>query len=459
MMEQQQDNSHPAPAPASNPAPNQGQEAVRAPATTTPPTPAATPTPAPAPAPETTLQADGAPQIAPADNAIEISMQEQSYASSGTLQRQSHIKTETIIKHDDNFRPLKFRNIDEDKTVIGIHENDKDFREFAMADFASDETNHFEGEDKNSQEQKIEDMFFEEPQTPEETKIEEPAPPVISEEFLKSLHESAYAQGFQEGKKLAAIDAERNLNAALAQARAEIVTHSEDDLLVKIVKVIQSGLEDMRNAERDRDVYMLMLMLEILRKILPGVVKKYGTIEIEHFFQEIMKTINQSSMLEITLPKYEGIDFVGKVKYMLREKFSSDEEMEKYITIKEGKNLDLSDCEVAWKNGSAERNYDVIWADIERILTRHMWLGLPEDELHELGDEAQSEIQSETQSDAQIETQDERPNVVIGALAEAETAPNEPHSPADEQADKAALDENLTNPQDNPTIEEMRPPS
>ena len=325
-----------------------------------------------------------------------------------------------------------------------------------MADFAPDGENHFESEDKNSHEQKIEEVFFEEAQTPEEeTKIEEPAPPVISEEFLKSLHDSAYAQGFQEGKKLAAIDAERNLNAAIAQARADIVTHSEDDLLVKIVKVIQMGLEDMRNAERDRDVYMLMLMLEILRKILPGVVKKYGTIEIEHFFQEIMKTVNQSSMLEITLPKYEGIDFVGKVKYMLREKFISDEEMEKYITIKEGKNLDLSDCEVAWKNGSAERNYDVIWADIERILTRHMWLGLPEDELHELG----SETQSDGQTDIQTETQTEVPNAEVGAQAEAQTASNASHSPANEPFDKAAFDENLTNPQDNPTIEEMLPPS
>ena len=441
MMEQQQDNSHPAPAPASNPTSNQGQEAASAPtpapATTPmpapmPTTPAAISAPAPAVAPETTLQADSAPQIAPADNAIEISTQEQAYASSGTLQRQSHVKKETIIKHDDNFRPLQFRNIDEDKTVIGIHENDVNFKEFSMADFAPDGENHFAEEDENSHEQKIGDVFFEEPQTPEEeTKIEEPAPPVISEEFLKSLHESAYAQGFQEGKKLTAIDAERNLNAALTQARAEIVTHSEDDLLVKIVKVIQAGLEDMRNAERDRDVYMLMLMLEILRKILPGVVKKYGTVEIEHFFQEIMKTVNQSSMLDITLPKYEGIDFVGKVKYMLREKFISDEEMEKYITIKEGKNLDLSDCEVVWKNGSAERNYDMIWADIERILTRHMWLGLPEDELHELGDEAQNE----TQSDAQTEAQ---------------TAPNE-------LLDKTDFDENLTNSQDNPTIEEMHP--
>ena len=432
-MMEQQDNPHPAPASAPNPTPHQGQgqEAERAPAT------------APASVPATT-PADGAPQIAPADNMIEISTQEQDYVSSGTFQRQSKVKKETIIKHDDNFRPLKFRNINEDKTVIGIHENDAGFKEFAMADFASDEENHSEGEDENSHEQKIENVFFEEVQTPEETKIEESAPPVISEEFLKSLHESAYAQGFQEGKKLAAIDAERNLNAALAQAREDIVTHSEDDLLVKIVKVIQSGVDDMRNAERDRDVYMLMLMLEILRKILPGVVKKYGTVEIEHFFQEIMKTINQSSMLAITLPKYEGIDFVGKVKYMLREKFSSDEEMEKYITIKEGANLDLSDCEVVWKNGSAERNYDVIWGDIERILTRHMWLGLPEDELHELGD---------------IETQDETPNADGNAQDEAQTAPNVPHSSTEAPFDKAAFDENLTNPQDNPNIEEMQSPS
>ena len=425
-MEQQQDNPHPAPAPnpTSNPIVNKGQEAVPAPAPMPAPEPASAP-------PETTLQADGASQIAPADNLIEISTQEQDYVSRGTFQRQSKVKKETIIKHDDNFRPLQFRNIDEDKTITGIHKNDAGFKEFSMADFAPDGENHLEGEDENSHEQKIEEVFFEEVQTPEETKIEEPALPVISEEFLKSLHESAYMQGFQEGKKLAAIDAERNLNAALTQAREDIITHSEDDLLVKIVKVIQSGVDDMRNAERDRDVYMLMLMLEILRKILPGVVKKYGTVEIEHFFQEIMKTINQSSMLAITLPKYEGIDFVGKVKYMLREKFPSDEEMEKYITIKEGANLDLSDCEVAWKNGSAERNYDVIWGDIERILTRHMWLGLPEDELHELGDEAQSE----TQNDGQAETQ---------------TAPDEP-------LDKAASDENSTNSQDNSNIEEMQP--
>ncbi len=291
---------------------------------------------------------------------------------------------------NNNFKPLQFKQI-VSEDASGLSETDQEFHGFSYKTLASNKDAKGENENNGAQEdkkpnQEQQDAKLSIPQA-EDVEIDhlqnQPPAPIISEEFLKTLHDSAYAQGYQDGKEMAEQEAKRTQGDYAKKITDDLMTQDRDDLLAKVTQVIHKGLEMIEQAERDRDIHLLMLILEILRKVLPGVLQKYGTVEIEYFFNEILASTHVREALQINLPKMADYDLVGKVRYILRGNFASDADMEQHIYIHEDETLGFSDCKISWKNGGAIRDYDAIWADVEQILSRHMWLGLPTEELEE----------------------------------------------------------------------------
>ena len=90
--------------------------------------------------------------------------------------------------------------------------------------------------------------------------------------MLQSLHDSAYTHGFQEGRDAARQEFEREKADMRQQIYEELYAVDTNDLLYKLSHNIYQHIELLLNAERDRDVHLLTLMLEIFRKILPGTI-------------------------------------------------------------------------------------------------------------------------------------------------------------------------------------------
>ena len=226
-----------------------------------------------------------------------------------------------------------------------------------------------------------------------------PAGPSISEEMLQTLHDNAYSKGVHDGRQLATQSFEQEKEDIRQKLYEDLYANDSNELLHKLGRNIYQHIDLVKDTERDRDVHLLTLMLEIFRKIMPGMVKKYGTLEIENFLKEIIELTHDNEPLQITLPKYDGLDLTEQVSYILRGKFKSDDEMERFIKIHEDEKLAASDCRVSWKNGMATRSFEDLWADIERILSRHMWLALSEDDLKETKDKTSQIIDDETGND------------------------------------------------------------
>ncbi|MCH9853331.1 MAG: hypothetical protein K0U45_07490 [Alphaproteobacteria bacterium] len=310
---------------------------------------------------------------------------------------------------DDNFRTFDMPSVNVANRRQTIHHNDEGFVSFADKLHEKNEEIKLEKEQAEAlirQQKEKQHQQEQAPQKPEhdvaqstsEQSKQQDLP--LSEEMLQTLHDSAYTHGFQEGRDAARQEFEREKADIRQQIYEELYAVDTNDLLHKLSHNIYQHIELLLNAERDRDVHLLTLMLEILRKILPGTLAKNGTSEIEYFVQEIIGLTRHNEPLEITLPKYPDAELTKQVRYLLRGKFDSDEKMNHYVKINEDSNLGLSDCIVRWQSGMARRDMDDLWGDIERILSRHMWLALPEFALHDF--EA-SEMMQENIKDQQEE--------------------------------------------------------
>ena len=293
--------------------------------------------------------------------------------------------------YEDGFRTFDMPSVNINNRRQTIHHNDEGFVSFADKLRDHDEEVRQEKEQAEALiRQQNELQHEQQQQTQKPQNIAQQAPEQsdqqelpLSEEMLQSLHDSAYTHGFQEGRDAARQEFEREKTDIRQQIYEELYAVDTNDLLHKLSHNIYQHIELLLNAERDRDVHLLTLMLEILRKILPGTLAKNGSAEIESFVHEIIGLTRHNEPLDITLPKYPDAELTKQVLYMLRGKFDSDEKMQQYVKISEDSKLGLSDCIVRWQSGMARRDIDELWGDIERILSRHMWLALPEFALYD----------------------------------------------------------------------------
>ena len=185
-------------------------------------------------------------------------------------------------------------NLGNFKNANPLHQSDEGFKSFTDKLHAEQEKERLEAQAIIDAE--LADNVDEAEETPNdevaskdvEPEPSVPPPPSISEEMLQTLHDSAYTKGFHDGREVAIQSFEQEKETLRQELYEDLYANDSNDLLHKLGRNIYQHVEVVKDTERDRDVHLLTLMLEIFRKIVPGMVKKYGTLEIEHFLKEII---------------------------------------------------------------------------------------------------------------------------------------------------------------------------
>ena len=187
-----------------------------------------------------------------------------------------------------------------------------------------------------------------------ENLAEEPEPepaPTFTEQDLARARESAFKDGYAEGRR----EAEESIDKSALGALESIGSRLE---------VLHQEILEQEEA-RHRDG--LRLAAEIVRKLFPKIAQQHGLSEIEHLIEQSLQRMREEPrlvvraadpMVEVLRSRIDALrgntGFEGKVVFVAEDGFG------------------LSDVLVEWADGGAERSLERQWQEIEALLSHSL---------------------------------------------------------------------------------------
>lgn len=193
----------------------------------------------------------------------------------------------------------------------------------------------------------------ENPQQPEEVA---PVAPTFSEEDLKNAEREAYKKGFLEGKKEGNIEAQ-NEQAAIDKQLLEKV----DGFAGNIYPLFQSYQS------------MALLLRQEMPKVAMAVARKVAGEALDANAKAVIEALSLSCLQHmIKEPKFcitVHTSLSATLEKKMGELAASKPDLPA-IQVLGNEQLNVADCKIEWAGGAMERNMDVLWQQVEGIISQ-----------------------------------------------------------------------------------------
>jgi flagellar assembly protein FliH len=185
----------------------------------------------------------------------------------------------------------------------------------------------------------------------------EPAEPPA--QYTEADLEAARAESYQAGYDL-------GIDTGRSQGRAEAETAAEDAARTALSQVAQQlerlvGALDETEARRDREA--LDLAITVARRLFPELQRREGLREIETLVTETLQRLRETPLVVVRAS--------GDTLSALQERKDTLAEMtgfEGKLRVIEDPALDPADVRVEWSEGTAERDTEGLWREIDRAV-------------------------------------------------------------------------------------------
>ena len=174
-----------------------------------------------------------------------------------------------------------------------------------------------------------------------------PPPPTFSEEELAAARAEGRAQGKREGLAEAAASREKHVAALLEKISQDFM-------------ILFSAEED-RNAIYEREA--VSLAQSIFRQIFPTINRAGGLAEVENMILEVFKS--HKGIGQIIIETHP--DYVDSINALVESKWNNKAGTGSFAVLG-NQSLGPSDCKIAWKDGGALRNADILAEKIHKLL-------------------------------------------------------------------------------------------
>ncbi len=197
------------------------------------------------------------------------------------------------------------------------------------------------------------DLDFDASALPPEPEIveEAPPPPTFSSEELQAARDEGYASGKAEG---------------LSQTQSEFDLH-----LGEIIAAIQHNFATLAAAQTETNETTLrdavQVALAINKKLFPEYARRHGLDEIEAFILGTLSTLFSEAEITINVPEAIASEIAARLEPIAKPSGLSER-----LRVAADPTLGTADCKIEWGNGGAERNGELLMAEIETIAARFL---------------------------------------------------------------------------------------
>lgn len=176
----------------------------------------------------------------------------------------------------------------------------------------------------------------------------EKAKPTFSQEQLDAEKQASYEAGMQAGQKSMMEDQQQYMNVLLTQIEQRL-TH-----------VVAESL-----GEWQRQLSQLQeIALVITRKMMPNYIEKYGLAEIESVVAKVLSEVSREPRLVFRVNEQMFDEVSAKINAIASQQAYAGK-----IVILGDPEIGTSDCRIEWADGGIERNTQILWESIERVMS------------------------------------------------------------------------------------------
>ena len=206
----------------------------------------------------------------------------------------------------------------------------------------------------------------------EEQELPPPPPPTFSEEELAQTRAKAYAEGeaagHAKGYEQGRSEAEGELQAALT------------DAMVRLADGVEQMMADRDDLNAERTGQPKLIARAIVAKLLPAMVRRHGTQELEEFIATCLTEAIDEPRLLVRVNG--GLE--GEVRARVEE-LASQRGFTGRLIVQSDPAFGPSDARIEWADGGAERSTRQLLADIEQTADRMLGADIPADGEHSEG--------------------------------------------------------------------------
>jgi flagellar assembly protein FliH len=183
-----------------------------------------------------------------------------------------------------------------------------------------------------------------------------PPEPVYNTEELEHCRAEAHEAGFQRGIEAGYQKAKQEWDGMQLQLMQAVE---------RIARNLDGFIQQYQRDKAENEAMMVRTILAISRKVAHHALALYGVREVEMLVQECVESLIDERMLTVIAHP----DMVPLLQERIRQTLAK-QGFNGEIYIEGDANLSLSDCQINWRHGSAERNTETIWQQVEEILSR-----------------------------------------------------------------------------------------
>lgn len=191
------------------------------------------------------------------------------------------------------------------------------------------------------------DLTFDAGQNKKSDEREKPKP-TFTQEQLDAEKQASYEAGMQAGQKSMMEDQQQYMNALLSQIEQRLSHVVEENL-----------------GEWQRQLAQLQeIALVITRKIMPSYVEKHGLGEIESVVAKVLSEVSREPRLVFRVNEQLFDEISAKINAIASQQAYAGK-----VVILGDPEIGTSDCRIEWADGGIERNTQLLWESIERVMS------------------------------------------------------------------------------------------
>ncbi len=191
------------------------------------------------------------------------------------------------------------------------------------------------------------DLTFDNGQNIKTAEREKPKP-TFTQEQLDLEKQASFEQGMQAGQKSMMEDQQQYMNALLTKIDQNL-TH-----------VVSQGLTQWQ----DLLSQIQAIALVIMRKVMPNYVEQHGLGEVESIVGKVIAEVSREPRLVFRINEQMFDTISAKINAIAAQQAYAGK-----IVILGDPLIDVSDCRIEWADGGIERNVQLLWQSIERVMS------------------------------------------------------------------------------------------
>ncbi|MDH3700680.1 MAG: FliH/SctL family protein [Alphaproteobacteria bacterium] len=274
-------------------------------------------------------------------------------------------------------------------------------------------------EEKSARRFLFETSFDADPEVDAQTEQEEELPPepTFSQEELDAARQDGYRDGHDAGM-VAALDSVEAATAAHLESIWSLLPRIEQAQTAAHEKLSRDGVS---------------LATAVTAKILPTLAMRHGTDEIEALVIDCLSRLVEEPKITVLVGPDAGAALAEKLDELVEKSG-----FEGRFIVRTEAEMGPADCRLEWGDGTAARNLDAVWSEIDAAVTRYLEIEADGPAADATGDDG-PDGENEGPSSAAVPDDETVSPVELEAEAEPESeAPPETEAEAETEAETEA---------------------